>query len=285
MAISKQPCDAALGSVELSRAQSHLVGIAHYRKILEQRQDLQKLCDNSVLEPGGNCTPTGELIDIDDATQSTRSSVPDPGIDYTKRPAAPTTQSEYESDIYSATTYSAAVCLAIIRIAEKNLSSIDFSSAVTQLPNLAPTDALPALPRGTFTGNLPYTRRESSIPVKIAFLPEYYADYRHALGYYCHRPDLANPGRTQLTTIVFTPCTTADLENWDMLRYEAGKEGDGVYGFDVVGVEGGRWLDVDSVEDCTEWDFAYRVTMRWEKRVSQTLVRFKEREDGGSESA
>jgi len=267
---SEQLWNAAVDSVELPRAQPHPVGIAHYNQILKQRQYHEAMREDSVRKHRDG-TIAGGMTDIDDASQSTRPSVPDPDIDYTKRPAV---RSKYINDIYSAATYSSAVCLAIIRIAEKNLPSIDFCSAINQLPNLAPTDVLPALPPGTFTGSIPHAQRQSNIPVSIAFLPEYYTDYRHALGYYCHIADPGSPGRTQLTAVVFTPCTTGDLEDWDMLRYELGKESDGVHGIDVVGVEGGRWLNVEVETDVKQWNFVFDVTMRWEKRVSKTLVRF-----------
>ncbi|KAI8941065.1 hypothetical protein NX059_002305 [Plenodomus lindquistii] len=266
---------AAVHSTEIPDSQRHPTGLTHYRQILDEQRTYPKICTSFIKEyrhegKDHAISTHNTTLDLDSPSSSTRTSAPDRTVDYTTRPRPPHSHSSYKSAIYHATTPNTAVCLAIIRIAEKNLPSIDFTSALIHLPNLAPSDPLPALPHGTFTGDIPFSALDTDVDITIAFLPEFYSDNRHALGFYVLLPGIAEPTRNRITSCVSTPCTTQDLEDWDMVIYSDGREGEGMHGMEAVGVEGGRWVDPDSVEDGYLWRTAWWVLERWEKRLAKT---------------
>ncbi|KAF2854102.1 hypothetical protein T440DRAFT_268344 [Plenodomus tracheiphilus IPT5] len=267
--------DAVVNSTELPGPQPALTGIAHYRQVLQTQRTYPRICTDFVADcqhTSGRGTALNATLNLDDATHSTRHSAPDPSITYATRPVPPPSHDDYTSLIYYATTTHTPVCLSIIRIAEKNLPFLSFTSATSHLPNLAPSDPLPPLPRGTFTGDIPYSPLPTDVTIYIAFLPEFYEDMRHALGYYVLSPEnMAEPVRHRITACVFTPCTTRDLEDWDLVLYLEGEEEKDIHGMDVVGVKGGEWLD--PVDDEAQWGVVWWVLERWEKRVRKSLLR------------
>ncbi|KAH9873044.1 hypothetical protein J1614_005441 [Plenodomus biglobosus] len=284
---AKYPWDshqnALVNSVELTGPQQRPTGVAHYRQILEERRSYPKICIDFAKEyahEDGRGAPSDAMLDSD-TSQCIRSNLYVPSMNYTACPAPPSARSDYSREIYHVTTFNTAVCLAIIRIAEKNLPFIDFISATKHLPNLAPSDPLPTLIVGTLAGDVPFSHLPTDVTITIAFLPEFYSDRRHALGYYVLLPSIVDPSKDRITTAVFTPCTTADLEDWDMVLYQEGKEGDGIHHIDVVGVRGGRWLKPDIGEHWGHWRVVWWVLERWEKRVVKTLSRATEDEGVG----
>ncbi|CBY00720.1 hypothetical protein IAQ61_011628 [Plenodomus lingam] len=276
MSSTKYPWDshqsAVINSVELTGPQLYTTGVTHYRHILQTQRTYPRICTDFVKEYRDRAeAPSDTILDLD-TSQSTRSSPLDRSINYTTRPA-PAARSEYHSDIYHATTTSSAVCLAIVRIAEKNLPFIDFTSAANHLPNLSPSDPLPSLPVGIFTGDLPSSHLPTSTRISIAFLPEFYSDNRHALGYYVLLSAIADTQKERVTAAVFTPCTIADLEDWDMVLYEKGRQAEGIHHMDVVGVRGGRWVTPDCGQYWGSWSWVWWVLERWEKKIAKTLER------------
>lgn len=147
---------------------------------------------------------------------------------------------DYDWPIYRARTTNPAVFLAIIRIAEKNLPFINFDSAITHLPNRAVNASLPVLPfnnapnrkwkgkeKAVFTDDLPYGKKKDDQLMTILFLPEFYKDGKHAVGYYDIAPGRDKSMRLEAENVVqllFTPCDTEDLVRWGLVHwvYDAG---------------------------------------------------------------
>jgi hypothetical protein len=147
---------------------------------------------------------------------------------------------DYDWPIYRARTTNPAVFLAIIRIAEKNLPFINFDSAITHLPNRAVNASLPILPFNTapnrkwkgkekavFTEDLPYEKKKDDQLMTILFLPEFYKDGKHAIGYYDIAPGRDKSMRLEAENVVqllCTPCDTEDLVRWGLVHwvYDAG---------------------------------------------------------------
>ena len=78
-----------------------------------------------------------------------------------------------------------------------------------------------------FTDDLPYEKKKNDQLMTVLFLPEFYKDGKHAIGYY----DIA-PGRDKslkleaenVVQLLFTPCDTEDLVRWRLVHwvYDAG---------------------------------------------------------------
>lgn len=198
-----------------------------------------------------------------------RGSAHDPDIDYTVLPAPPAARSDYEEPIYSASTRNPPVFLAIKRIGQKNTHFLDFRSATDPLPNLAPTDPLRGLSKGVFVGDLWHNTRSSDREATVVLLPHFYSDNRHALGYYMLGLGPNKPMCKWMRTALCTPCTTDDLEDWNMI---AGGDGSVDQGSQIVGTWQGRWVAQDIVEDYEEWCAAYAVVGHfWQTRVEYTM--------------
>jgi hypothetical protein len=131
-----------------------------------------------------------------------------PGIDFTKSVQGKRVE-RYHLPVYKAATYNPVVALAIVRVAEKNLPFVDFASALKNLPNLGPTEVYPAWRDDVdfFDEDVAYRRKPTDLRIRIAFLPDYYRDGRHAVGFYTRK---ARSG--SLGAVVFAPCTVADLK-------------------------------------------------------------------------
>ncbi|CAA9957996.1 hypothetical protein PTMSG1_01571 [Pyrenophora teres f. maculata] len=209
----------------------------------------------------------------------------DKGINYynSDMPMPPASVAEYQREIYKTKTTDPAVYLAIIRIAEKNMPAINFSSAVNHLPNLHPKDPIPKLKRGIM--NSQRKERRSDIAMNVIFLPHFYHDGRHALGYYALSPEpdnwtwAANQAGLFVKHELFTPCTSWDLEQYDLVEYVKGLDGtystdgeglDAEY-IDSVGARGGKWLAWDVVEDWEYWLAELQVVRGvWERDLALT---------------
>lgn len=207
----------------------------------------------------------------------------DEGIDYSDVPAPTPSTAEYQREIYKATTTNPAVFLAIIRIAEKNMPFINFDSALSHLPNLRPKDALPKLRQGVM--HTQQKERYGDLDMCVIFLPHFYQDGRHALGYYTLSPEPDNwswtpkQGHLFVKHEFFTPCTTQDLEMYNLVNYVKGLDdttSSGGHGLSVdcmnsVGARGGTWLAWDVVEDWEYWVSEYGVVRSvWERDLALT---------------
>ena len=207
----------------------------------------------------------------------------DEGIDYSDVPAPISLAAEYQREIYKTTTSNPAVFLAIIRIAEKNMPFINFDSAINHLPNLRPKDALPKLKQGVIYAQR--KERYGDVDMDVVFLPHFYQDGRHALGYYTLSPEPDNwswtpkQGHLFVKDEFFTPCTTRDLEMYDLVDYvkrlnntvSSDREGLGVECINGVGAKGGTWLAWDIVEDWEYWVAEFEVVSSvWERDLALT---------------
>lgn len=160
---------------------------------------------------------------------------------YTSLPNPNYSRLNYSESIYRATTTNSAVFLAMIRIAEQNLPFIDFDSAITHLPNLAPDSPLPSLPspkdywdkkgrgllKAKFTEDTLYEDKKGDESMTVLFLPRFYKDGRHAVGYYGVVPDNETEkklGMEDVVQVLFTPCVTGDLERWGLVQWVHGAD-------------------------------------------------------------
>ena len=168
-----------------------------------------------------------------------------------------------------------------------------------------------------FTDDLPYKEKKDDQLMTVLFLPEFYKDGRHAIGYY----DIA-PGRDKslkleaenVVQLLFTPCDTEDLVQWGLVHWiydaasidearaldddavkkeqeEAGKERFQSKGteepggeldaelMEYVGARGGKWLTVGTVEDYDGWAEGFRVVRRiWERMIKGVVTSVQEGE-------
>lgn len=188
-----------------------------------------------------------------------------PHYDYTRPPEA-ISRSDYEFPIYAGTTYNPTIPLAITRLAEQNLPCFDFVSAREHLPNMGATTEYPVeADRIDFLDlDVEHERQASDSRIHVLFLPEYYQDGRHALGF-C---TLKMPSR-RLGSMLFTPCTDEDLLSAHLKR-AVGDGGD--WEAMEVGVAGGTWWDPRDVEDgYWEWARGFRlVATDWQQRLQLT---------------
>ncbi|EDU40635.1 hypothetical protein PtrSN002B_007594 [Pyrenophora tritici-repentis] len=286
-----------VNSVELGPSMRS-IGVAHY---LEQIAKFSpddftplspsdySLSDFSLRESSSpSCTPWSD----EDEDEATGSGINPPqgrwgpqGINYNNfdMPMPPSSVAKYEREIYKTSTFNPAICLAIIRIAEKNMPAINFSSAVNHLPNLRPRDPLPKLNGGIV--NAQYKERRGDIEMNVIFLPHFYYDGRHALGYYALSPEPDNwawaPHQADLFVKheLFTPCTSWDLEQYDLVDYVEGldttfsTDGEGLDAeyIESVGVRGGMWLAWNVVEDYEYWVAEWRIVKGvWERDLAMT---------------
>jgi hypothetical protein len=178
----------------------------------------------------------------------------------------PTPHRHYDQAIYRASTTNPAVFLAIARIAQHNIPFLDFTSALDHLPNLAPSARLPKFTHGKFSADIPHKSKDTDITLVIAFLPDYYQDARHALGFFTlERDPNPNSSRVWARTCLCTPCTTQDLEDYGLVTWVGGKRGEKM---EAVGSREGAWLDSDVVEDWEDWRTCKLVVGDvWGKRV------------------
>jgi hypothetical protein len=260
-------------------------GVAHYLHLLAQEKDYKHITTDFD-EYRRNFLGEEDLPKYNDLERDEgRVWEEQEGIKYTHLPVPPDTLSAYEKRIYKASTSNPAVFLAIIRLAEHNLPFLDFSSPLSHLPNHPPVEPLPKLIHGTFCANVPVKNKITDTPMTVLFLPEFYEDGRHALGFYTFQPPAhpsSNPAKAlfqSVKNVVFTPCTTSDLETYDLVEYlhtgkkGKGKEKAGGGGADslkwmCMGAREGTWLDQEVVEEYEEWSEGVRIVRSvWERRV------------------
>ncbi|KAB2100190.1 hypothetical protein AG0111_0g11358 [Alternaria gaisen] len=291
--------DIVVNSTELNTAGRKL-GIDHYRHQLTLRktyehittdfaEDMEKLVPRDAL-PVPSCS--SPLFSNDE----TKKENDDANMEHVEHkiwdgkarlPKPKFNRLDYDWPIYRATTTNPAVLLAIIRIAEKNLPFINFDSAITHLPNRAVNASLPILPfnnapnrrwkgkeKAVFTDDLPCEKKKGDQLMTLLFLPEFYKDGKHAVGYYDIAPGRDKSMRLEAENVVqllFTPCDTEDLVRWGLVHWvydagsideartlddaankaleEAGKECSRSKGAEEVGIEkGGEEPDAELME-------------------------------------
>jgi hypothetical protein len=260
------------------RPGSQRAGAADYIHQLSQKADYEHITTNFD-KYRRNSTKEADLPQYDDSEQDEgREWEEQAGIDYTVIPSPPEAMSDYDERIYKTATSNPVVFLAIIRLAQHNLPFLDFDGAISHLPNHPPADALPTLTPGTFAADLPFLNKTTDTSMTILFLPSFYEDTRHALGFYTFAPPAhlsSNPAKTlfqSVQSVVFTPCTSRDLETYDLVEYLQGRQKKGnsrnLEAIRCVGAREGRWLDEQTVEDYEEWSEGVRIVRCvWERRV------------------
>jgi hypothetical protein len=283
--------DIVVNSVEVPNRTRRLTGVEHYLHQLSQKKDYKEICTDFD-EYRRNGTRKVEGLDIDEevkeeAEQERRGSghANEWNTDYSKAPVSPSSNNEYDYQIYTRTATNPAIFLAVARIAQRNLPFINFQSAIRHLPNLSHEEQLPQLHHDVLAEDIVHggDRKRSDDPVTVLFLPRFYHDGRHALGYYtCSQSEKSSASGSSkarmrdLEQMLFTPCTLEDLEMYGLVRYAAcSREQDGSGGSETsvqsVGARGGRWLECDKVEDWEEWEAAFDITrVVWEKRLEET---------------
>jgi hypothetical protein len=253
-----------------------ITGVEDYKQKLALQQSYEHITTDFD-EYRRNFTKEEDLPKHDDSEQDEgRDWEEQEGIDYTLLPSPPPSMSDYDAHIYKAHTANPAAFLAIIRLAQRNLPFLSWEGAINHLPNHSPADPLPKLEPGTFADDVVHTKRHNDTQITILFLPDFYLDGRHALGFYTFAPPAhpsSNPAKAlfqSIKNVVFTPCTTSDLEVYDLVEYvgSAAKGMRGVEKMKCVGARGGKWLDQETVEDYEEWSEGVRIVRSvWERRV------------------
>ncbi|KZM19430.1 hypothetical protein ST47_g9416 [Ascochyta rabiei] len=256
-----------VNSVENEENRQQLTGVKHYLHMMSQL--------------GLNAKPSLDHIDYrslggaQDATDTvfdeTSSHIPPTTQPL---PSPPSSLPDYNQSIYFGTTQNPVVFLSILRIAQHNLPSLDLSSALNHLPNMHASDTLPRLHPSapgnlaplSFIDALPALPRTDKVKIHVAFLPAFYADARHSIGYF---EILLSPrGAKKVGVCLFSPCAEEDLRRYGLVEYLQGRDDDGAEGMRRVGAGLGYWVTKDTVEEYEEWSLAWRIAQRvWEGRL------------------
>lgn len=291
-----------VNSIEIRpSARGALTGHAHYAHLLtlhaQHHKTITSTFDSYRLSPPSNIPPGDPLILPPPQEINLGPRLPE--INYARHPPH---RSPYTSPIYTSRTYNPLLALAIIHLSKKNLPFLDFTSDTEHLPNVGPHTLPPRFPPPTPAGAMPFLDAATDWPIlpgdqgiSIVFLPSYYVDGRHCLGFYTRKPV---SGR--LCAIVFTPCSMEEVIALGLLgvadpRHEIGDfEGmtvgsGGQVGWEVfeVGAGRGRWVQSRG-EDRDIWNAVEQVAgVEWVIRVRVTERRIVEwgheaaRRDGG----
>jgi hypothetical protein len=240
-----------------------LLGAEHYKTEISRRKDYKHPCahfdEYRVIGQRAE-----NPLDTDDSNDDV-----DVKHELVEETSLPTPNEQYDENIYKASTTNPAIFLAIARIAQKNMRFLNFTSALDHLPNLPPDAPLPRLIKGKFTADIPHTAKDTDMEFTVTFLPKYYADTRHAIGFFTLERDL-DPASTRVwaRTCLFTPCSTQDLDDYGLVEWGLGGKRGGK--MSAVGSRGGKWLNSDVVEDWEEWRTCEMVVGNvWGKRVKK----------------
>ncbi|KAF9695193.1 hypothetical protein EKO04_007034 [Ascochyta lentis] len=260
-------------SVESEENGRQLTGVQHYLHMMSQlglngKPSLDHI-DYRRLEGAQNTTsPTGTAED------KTSPHLPPTSSTTPTLPSPPTTLPTYKEPIYIGTSSNPALFLSILRIAQHNLPSLDFSSALNHLPNTHTSDTLPRL-YPSAPGNLappPFLdasdtpARTNDANLHVAFLPSFYRDGRHCIGYF--EMLASSRGAKKVGACLFAPCLEEELRRYGLVEYLQDREDHGVQGMRRVGAGRGYWVDKDTVEEYEEWGLVWRVVQRvWEARL------------------
>jgi hypothetical protein len=282
--------DEPVNSIEFApTGRNWRTGLEHYRFIAKSKAKEYTTVSvdfNQYKDTAPRGAPPGDpLPDI--APQTLDLGLPDRRYDYR---ALPEHWGDYAMPIYKARTYNPLLPLAIIRLAEQNLPFMDWSSELAHLPNVGPQTLPPEFPPPAAGVPMPYLDAATTWTVfpgdqaiTIIFLPEYYVDGRHALGFYTRK---APSGL--LCSVVCAPCTTAELCAAGLIDVVlvasespvlsirdmvVGREDMQMsWGSFGVGVDGGSWLHPELASDIFQWeDVEDVVGFEWAVRVRVTM--------------
>ena len=223
---------------------------------------------------------------------------------YADYPARPPLQDKYSQPIYYGTTRNPTVFLAILCIAQLQNPKMDWVSALNHIPNISPTEQLPRLSPSAADSltaaaflDTPEIRAdapeesdegkdEEKDDINVAFLPYFYGE-RHGIAFWEYITDFKR-GQV-LGSACVTACTEEDLRRYGLVDYIGLKDVKSVLGpvgprgpegVDVmhsVGVEQGRWLEKNVVEDWEEWRAAFRAcAVHWNSRMALVRGRIRE---------
>ncbi|KAF3053249.1 hypothetical protein E8E11_004414 [Didymella keratinophila] len=228
-------------------------------------------------------------------TAAPHQSEPEPGLSplaYADYPARTPLQDKYSQPIYYGATRKLTVFLAILRIAQLNNPNMDFVSALNHVPNIGPTEQLPRLTPlepGCLTPapflDTPEIRLDVSEEggdekdeINVTFLPFFYSE-RHGIAFWEYVQDYKR-GQV-LGSACVTPCTEEDLRRYGLVECVDPEDVKGVFGpvgprgpegvnmMNSVGVDAGRWLEKDVVEDWEEWRGTFRTcAVHWNSRMA-----------------
>jgi len=224
--------DIVVNSIEIKQY-GDSAGATHYVECLSRHENYDKI-SITFDEYRTNGRDFKSLPNFDRYRNECPATKREATIDYSKPPTGHA--SEYLTHpIYKGQTKNPLVCLAIIRIAQTNLPSINFNSALDHIHNIRPTDPFPQLPKnGQFADDVKYIPRAGDSSIKTIFIPEYYLDGRHALGFYVRI-------QSSIASVLFTPCTDEDLNRHGLFKLAAGED-HGTWEETVVAVNDGKWF-------------------------------------------
>lgn len=261
-------------------------GVEHYLYKLSLQKDYREICTSfDEYRRNGLTESHSPWFDDEEQDSIEEQRADDERTNYPRAPNPPSSIDAYGYQIYTCATTNPAVLLAITRIGQRNLPFINFQSAINHLPNLSPSTPLPTLQHGVPTEDIPYLARpETDILAAILFLPLFYHDGRHALGYLTiPPPDNTASDRRQIPArnakqLLFTPCKLQDLEMYGLITYADGRGTqlrteeahrlDSYAHVQSVGVRGGRWVGTNTVEQWGEWREAFNIVARlWEEKL------------------
>ena len=81
--------------------------------------------------------------------------------------------------------------------------------------------------KAKFTEDTLYEEKKGDESMTVLFLPRFYKDGRHAVGYYGLVPDKDTEkklGMEDVVQVLFTPCVTEDLERWGLVQWVHGAD-------------------------------------------------------------
>jgi hypothetical protein len=247
--------DIVVNSIEVKQY-GDSAGAAHYVECLSRQENYDRI-STTFDEYRTNGRDIESLPDFDRYRNECPAIKREATLDYSKPPTGHISE-DLTHPIYKGQTKNPLVCLAIIRIAQTNLPSINFNSALDHIHNIRPTDPFPQLPKnGLFADGVKYIPRADDSSIKTIFIPEYYQDGRHALGFYVR----ILPG---VTSVLFTPCTDEDLNRHGLFKL-AVDDDHGLWEETVVAVNDGKWF---SKAEIAYWRPAFNwVSEYWASRL------------------
>lgn len=213
--------DEVVNSIESARRGRNLrTGIEHYCYIAHKKAEAHAIITPSFDTYRRAAPPSAAAGNImpDIPPQTPDLGLRDPKYDYSELPPHET---HYKKPMYKTRTRNPVFALAIIRLAEENLPFLSFESDLAHLPNVGPQNMPPTFPQVDIGEPMPFLnaatkhmRKDTDDLITIVFLPEYYQDGRHAVGFWTRKKP-----SNRLCSIVCTPCTTKELRALGLLAW------------------------------------------------------------------
>jgi hypothetical protein len=227
-----------------------LVGVEHYLHLLSHKPDYTHIC----IHPDEH-RQSASHARFDSSSSDGDLSI-NPSIPYDH---LPTPKAGYSLPVYQSHTTNPAVFLAIIRLAQRNIPSIDFTSALQHVPNMPAKKTASQLVYPGFADDYFHLPHWTDVRYTLAFLPHFYADERHAVGFYL-------PGRAHQPpdACFFAACSSEDLEEFGLVEYLV-DEVNGALSMGAVGSREGVWLHIAEHEEWARVDVVAKTV--WQKRL------------------